>query len=133
MAKPAKVKIRVSTQPVVVMEAEVARKIRQHARTSMKAEVCGVLIGNTEHERMTVEACIAGINAAQGGAHVTFTQDTWEHIYKIKDKEYPGPQDCRLVPLASRIRRVPLRARSFHPAELLLQSAAGRLGLRSAY
>jgi proteasome lid subunit RPN8/RPN11 len=89
MAKPAKVKIRVSTQPVVVMEAEVLRKIRQHARTSMKAEVCGVLIGNTEQERMTVEACIAGINAAQGGAHVTFTQDTWEHIYKIKDKEFP--------------------------------------------
>ena len=89
MPKPAKVKVRVSTQPVVVMEAEVARKIRQHARTSMKAEVCGVLIGNTENERMTVEACIAGINAAQGGAHVTFTQDTWEHIYKIKDKEYP--------------------------------------------
>ncbi len=89
MAKPAKVKIKVSTQPVVVMEAEVLRKIRQHARTSMKAEVCGVLIGNTEHERMTVEACIAGINAAQGGAHVTFTQDTWEHIYKIKDKDFP--------------------------------------------
>jgi proteasome lid subunit RPN8/RPN11 len=89
MPKPAKVKVRVSTQPVVVMEAEVARKIRQHARTSMKAEVCGVLIGNTEHERMTVEACIAGTNAAQGGAHVTFTQDTWEHIYKVKDKEYP--------------------------------------------
>jgi proteasome lid subunit RPN8/RPN11 len=89
MSKPAKVKVRVSTQPVVVMEAEVARKIRQHARTSMKAEVCGVLIGNNDRERMTVEACIAGINAAQGGAHVTFTQDTWEHIYKIKDKEYP--------------------------------------------
>jgi proteasome lid subunit RPN8/RPN11 len=89
MAKAAKVKVRVSTQPVVVMEAEVARQIRQHARTSMKAEVCGVLIGSAEHERMTVEACIQGINAAQGGAHVTFTQDTWEHIYKIKDKEYP--------------------------------------------
>jgi proteasome lid subunit RPN8/RPN11 len=89
MAKAAKVKVRVSTQPVVVMEAEVARQIRQHARTSMKAEVCGILIGNTEHERMTVEACIQGINAAQGGAHVTFTQDTWEHIYKIKDKDFP--------------------------------------------
>jgi proteasome lid subunit RPN8/RPN11 len=89
MAKAAKVKIRVSAQPVVVMEAEVARQIRQHARTSMKAEVCGVLIGSTDHERMTVEACIQGTNAAQGGAHVTFTQDTWEHIYKIKDKEYP--------------------------------------------
>ena len=89
MAKTAKLKIRVSTQPVVVMEAEVLRKIRQHARTSMKAEVCGVLIGNTAQERMTVEACISGINAAQGGAHVTFTQDTWEHIYKIKDKDFP--------------------------------------------
>lgn len=89
MAKAAKVKVRVSAQPVVVMEAEVARRIRQHARTSMKAEVCGVLIGSTEHERMMVEACIQGINAAQGGAHVTFTQDTWEHIYRIKDKDYP--------------------------------------------
>jgi proteasome lid subunit RPN8/RPN11 len=89
MAKAEKVKVRVSTQPIVLMEAEVARKIRQHARTSMKAEVCGVLIGNTDHERMVVEACIQGINAAQGGAHVTFTQDTWEHIYKIKDKDYP--------------------------------------------
>lgn len=89
MAKQAKVKVRVSTQPMVVMESEVLRKIRQHARTSMKAEVCGVLIGNTEQERMTVEACIPGINAAQGGAHVTFTQDTWEHIYKIKDKDFP--------------------------------------------
>jgi proteasome lid subunit RPN8/RPN11 len=89
MTKAAKVKVRISAQPVVVMEAEVARKIRQHCRTSMKAEVCGVLIGSTEHERMMVEACIQGNNAAQGGAHVTFTQDTWEHIYKIKDKEYP--------------------------------------------
>ncbi len=89
MAKAAKVKVRISTQPMVLMEAEVARKIRQHARSSMKAEVCGVLIGSSDDERMVVEACIQGNNAAQGGAHVTFTQDTWEHIYKIKDKEYP--------------------------------------------
>jgi proteasome lid subunit RPN8/RPN11 len=89
MAKAAKVKVRVSTQPAVLMESEVARKIRQHARSSMKAEVCGVLIGSSDHERMVVEACIQGNNAAQGGAHVTFTQDTWEHIYKIKDAEYP--------------------------------------------
>src|SRR5882724_10265356 len=87
MSKAPKIKVRV--QPAIVMEAEVARKIRQHARTSMKAEVCGVLIGSMDEERMVVEACIAGINAAQGGAHVTFTQDTWEHIYKIKDKQYP--------------------------------------------
>src|SRR6266567_20605 len=88
MSKAPKIKIR--TQPAIVMEAEVARKIRQHCRTSMKAEVCGVLIGSIDEERMVVEACIAGVNAAQGGAHVTFTQDTWEHIYRVKDKQYPN-------------------------------------------
>ena len=87
MSKAAKSKSK--AQPSVVMEAEVARQIRQHCRTSMKAEVCGVLIGSINDERTLIEACIAGVNAAQGGAHVTFTQDTWEHIYKIKDKEYP--------------------------------------------
>jgi proteasome lid subunit RPN8/RPN11 len=85
----AKTRTSVKVQPAVVMESEVARKIRQHARSSMKAEVCGVLIGTAENERTAVEACIAGINAAQGGTHVTFTQDTWEHIYKIKDREFP--------------------------------------------
>ncbi|HMF92021.1 MAG TPA: Mov34/MPN/PAD-1 family protein [Candidatus Angelobacter sp.] len=83
------IKVKIKSQPVVVMEAEVARKIRQHARTSMKAEVCGVLIGTLDNDRTVIEACIAGINAAQGGAHVTFTQDTWEHIYKIKDQQFP--------------------------------------------
>jgi proteasome lid subunit RPN8/RPN11 len=88
------VKVKIKVQPVVVMEAEVARKIRQHSRSSMKAEVCGVLIGSTDDDRTVIEACIAGINAAQGGAHVTFTQDTWEHIFKIKDQQYP---DAKIV------------------------------------
>ncbi len=56
----------------------------------MKTEVCGVLIGHEEGSTTVVEACIAGANAAQGGAHVTFTQDTWEHIYEIKDHDYPN-------------------------------------------
>jgi proteasome lid subunit RPN8/RPN11 len=83
------IQVKVKPQSVVVMEAEVARKIRQHSRSSMKAEVCGVLIGSNDQERTLIEACIPGINAAQGGAHVTFTQDTWEHIYKIKDQQFP--------------------------------------------
>lgn len=78
----------------VLIESEVARQVRQHGRSSMKAEVCGVLIGREEGSLTIVEACIAGENAAQGGAHVTFTQDTWEHIYQVKDKNYP---DARIV------------------------------------
>ena len=80
--------------PSVVMEAEVARQIRQHARSSMKTEICGVLIGVEQGRTTVIQACIAGANAAEGGAHVTFTQDTWEHIYAIKDKQYP---DDRIV------------------------------------
>jgi len=80
--------------PVQRVSSEVVREIRQHARSNSKTEVCGVLIGDDKDGVTIIVACIAGVNAAQGGAHVTFTQDTWEHIYKIKDREYP---DERIV------------------------------------
>ena len=89
MSKSAKDK-----QASLRIRTEVARQIRQHARSSLKAEVCGVLIGEIEDGTAHVQACISGANAAQGGAHVTFTQDTWEHIYKIKDRDFP---DARIV------------------------------------
>ncbi len=75
--------------PTLRISSDAAREIRQHARSNNKTEVCGVLIGGESDGVTTIEACIAGANAAQGGAHVTFTQDTWEHIYKIKDRDYP--------------------------------------------
>lgn len=76
----------------VRVEAEVTRQIRQHARGNMSAEVCGVLIGDLPEDgaEVAIFAAIAGANAAQAGTHVTFTQDTWEHIYKVKDAEYPA-------------------------------------------
>jgi len=85
---------RASAQPRLVINGEVARQIRQHARTSPGAEICGVLIGQDRPGNIQIEARIAGANAEEAGAHVTFTQDTWEHIYQIKDKEYP---DQRIV------------------------------------
>jgi proteasome lid subunit RPN8/RPN11 len=78
-----------SRQLRLLIDSEVVRQIRQHGRSSTKAEVCGVLIGHDRAGVVEVEACITGLNAEEAGAHVTFTQDTWEHIYKIKDKEYP--------------------------------------------
>jgi proteasome lid subunit RPN8/RPN11 len=76
------------------ISAEVAREIRQHARANSKTEVCGVLVGADADGVTTIQARIPGVNAAQGGAHVTFTQDAWEHIFKIKDRDYP---DDRIV------------------------------------
>src|SRR5215468_10475090 len=81
-------------QPRVTIEGEVLRQIRQHARSNSKTEVCGVLIGEESGGGLKITARIPGLNAAQAGTYVTFTQDTWEHIYKIKDKEYP---DARIV------------------------------------
>jgi proteasome lid subunit RPN8/RPN11 len=81
-------------QPRVMIEGEVLRQIRQHARSNSKTEVCGVLIGEEIAGGVSITARIPGLNAAQAGTYVTFTQDTWEHIYKIKDKDYP---DQRIV------------------------------------
>jgi len=81
-------------QPRGTSEGEVLRQIRQHARSNSKTEVCGVLIGEENGSGLKITARIAGLNAAQAGTYVTFTQDTWEHIYKIKDKDYP---DERIV------------------------------------
>jgi proteasome lid subunit RPN8/RPN11 len=81
-------------QPRITIEGEVLRQIRQHARSNSKTEVCGVLIGEEADGGMSITARIPGLNAAQAGTYVTFTQDTWEHIYKIKDKDFP---DERIV------------------------------------
>lgn len=76
--------------PDVAFSASVLQRIRQHARTSMDAEICGVLLGHAEPDgRVVIDECIRGEGASQGGAHVTFTQDTWQHIYKEKDSRFP--------------------------------------------
>jgi len=87
-------KVRKADRLHLRISADVAREIRQHARSQSKTEVCGVLLGSEAEGLTSIESSIAGENAAQGGAHVTFTQDTWEHIYKIKDRDFP---DARIV------------------------------------
>ena len=76
------------------IDNEVTRCIRQHARSHMKTEVCGVLIGEKRNGVVEVRASIEALNATQAGTHVTFTQDAWETIYKVKDEIYP---DERIV------------------------------------
>lgn len=78
----------------IEMNSQALREIRQHARSSMSAEICGVLIGGVEGEKTIVDASIPGEEARQGGSHVTFTQETWTHIYSVKDSRFP---DKRIV------------------------------------
>lgn len=83
-----------AVEPTVLIDSEVTRRIRQHARAHPKTEVCGVLIGEDAGGTIEIDASIEGVNAAQAGTHVTFTQDAWEAIYKVKDELYP---DARIV------------------------------------
>jgi proteasome lid subunit RPN8/RPN11 len=83
-----------AVEPAVRIDSEVTRRIRQHARAHPKTEVCGVLIGEDAGGMIEIDASIEGVNAAQAGTHVTFTQDAWEAIYKVKDELYP---DARIV------------------------------------
>jgi proteasome lid subunit RPN8/RPN11 len=81
--------IAIAKEPKVEIDSEVSRRIRQHARAHSKTEVCGVLIGEDANGIIEIRASIEALNAAQAGTHVTFTQDAWEAIYRVKDELYP--------------------------------------------
>jgi len=69
-----------------------------HAKSSLKAEVCGVLAGEVceddEGLFVSVEAMIRGTAASQASTHVTFTQETWNLIHRSLEKDFP---DLRIV------------------------------------
>ena len=73
-----------------VFQHSVLQNIRRHARSSMNMEICGVLIGRQSDSGTYVTGAVPGVGAAQGGGHVTFTQQTWVGIHEEKDRLYPG-------------------------------------------
>jgi proteasome lid subunit RPN8/RPN11 len=64
-----------------------------HAKESLDAEICGVLAGTLcEDDQgyfLHVEALIRGTAASQGSTHVTFTQETWNGIHTVLEKDHP--------------------------------------------
>ncbi len=85
-----KLKPEVAPKRDVTFHGSVLQSIRQHARSSPEAEICGALIGRQSQTATTVTGAIVGEGADQGGAHVTFTQQAWVHIHKEKDRKYSG-------------------------------------------
>ncbi len=69
-----------------------------HAKSSLNAEVCGVLAGEVceddEGLFVDVQVLVRGSAASQASTHVTFTQDTWNQIHGTLEREYP---DLRIV------------------------------------
>ena len=64
-----------------------------HAKESLDAEICGVLVGEVcedEHGPFVdVRAVIRGNAAREARAHVTFTHETWNQIHTALDRDYP--------------------------------------------
>ena len=65
-----------------------------HGAGNPEVEVCGVLVGSVLEDAsgtwVQVRAAIRGQNAREQGAHVTFTQETWNHIHDELEKKHPG-------------------------------------------
>ncbi len=64
-----------------------------HAKSSLKAEVCGVLAGRVceddEGIFVDIEAVIPGTAASEGSVQVTFTQETWNAIHASLERDHP--------------------------------------------
>jgi proteasome lid subunit RPN8/RPN11 len=67
-----------------------------HAKESLSAEVCGVLVGDVCEDDhgvfIDVYATIRGTAAREARAHVTFTHETWNAIHTELDRDHPGRQ-----------------------------------------
>jgi proteasome lid subunit RPN8/RPN11 len=77
----------------VVVARSVLREIEMHGRTSLDAEVCGILLGSVYHDDdgpwCFIEAAVRGNFAAGKQTQVTITSETWTHVNEVKDRFYP--------------------------------------------
>jgi proteasome lid subunit RPN8/RPN11 len=78
----------------VALEGEAYAGVVAHARQSLQAEVCGVLVGRVgQDERgpyLRITGLIVGEETSAGSKHVTFTQQTWTRIHQTLEREHRG-------------------------------------------
>lgn len=82
----------------VAISSSAYADIAVHAKESLDAEICGVLVGQVCQDDngpfVSVSAIIRGKSAKQNKTHVTFTQETWNTIHAERDKNY---RDLQIV------------------------------------
>ena len=70
----------------------VINEIKAHGRSSMRHEVCGVLLGNLCFDGepyLFIDARIEGKYASHQSGSVTFTSETWDYINSERDAKFP--------------------------------------------
>jgi proteasome lid subunit RPN8/RPN11 len=80
----------------IALSSKAYADIAVHAKESLDAEICGVLIGQVCKDDnglfISVTDIIRGESAKRSKTHVTFTQDTWNRIHAQKDKNFSDLQ-----------------------------------------
>ena len=76
----------------VACERQAHAELVAHAKDSLDAEVCGVLVGDVcEDDRglfVHVRHIIRGAAADTSSSHVTFTQETWRAIHETLERDF---------------------------------------------
>ncbi|MDR2438595.1 MAG: Mov34/MPN/PAD-1 family protein [Planctomycetaceae bacterium] len=76
----------------LVVCRSVLNQMKEHGRTSMHAEVGGMLVGNLYWDSepfLLIKASIIGKYTDGNVASVTFTAETWNHVWQEQEKHYP--------------------------------------------
>ena len=67
--------------------------VTAHAKESLDAEVCGVLVGDLCEDEagvfLDVQTALRGTAARAARGHVTFTQETWNAIHAALERDHP--------------------------------------------
>jgi proteasome lid subunit RPN8/RPN11 len=90
---PAGVAGRVPGVVPVVLRQSIVNHIHLHGQQTTEVEICGVLVGRGYRDEqgpfIYIEGAIRGDHAESQVAQVTFTAETWNHIYAIADNAWP--------------------------------------------
>jgi proteasome lid subunit RPN8/RPN11 len=77
----------------ICIEKKAYAEILSHAKEEADIEICGVLLGKLKQDKhgsfLHIEHTIRGEKAKGAGAQVTFTHETWNHIYAEQEKTCP--------------------------------------------
>ena len=77
----------------VYIKQDVYKRVEKFAKEEMSKEVGSILIGDyvDEKDRKTViiSNCIEARYTDASASTLTFTHETWDYVYKEKDKKYP--------------------------------------------
>lgn len=84
--------IRLNRRRTLILQS-VINEIKEHGRSSMNKEVCGVFVGSLcrddDGAYLRIDARIEGKFADHQAGSVTFTSETWDYIHQELAEKYP--------------------------------------------